>query len=325
MTIAHVAAAAVMLAAAFVHPVAGADETYPSKPIRIVVPASAGATTDIRARQVAERISGPLGQPVLVENRPGAGATLGAAYVAKSPPDGYTLLLGSIGDQGVAPAVYKDLPYDPRTAFVPITQYAETATLLVAHPGLGVKTMKDLIALARAKPGQLTIGSWGNGTLTHVLTLQLMQEARIELQHVPYKSATQGLTDVAGGQIGVFWDYPVSSMPFIKAGKLVPLMVVGERRVQPLPEVQSAAEAGLPAIRHKAWAGFFAPAGTPDPIVRRLNAEIVRALRAPDLERTIAEQGSRVVTNAPEAFAAFVQREQEELAELVRITGARIE
>ncbi|MCW5621084.1 MAG: tripartite tricarboxylate transporter substrate binding protein [Burkholderiales bacterium] len=298
---------------------------YPSKPIRMIVPASAGTTTDVRARQVADRIAGPLGQPVLVENRPGAGHTLGAAYVAKSAADGYTLLVGTIADQGVAPAVYSNLPYDPRNAFVPITQYGETAPLLVAHPGLGVKTMKDLIALARAKPGQITLGSWGNGTLTHLLTMQLMQEAGIELQHVPYRSATQGLTDAAGGQLHLFWDYPVSSVPLIRAGKLVPLMLVGEHRVEPLPQVQSAVEAGLPAVRHKAWAGFFAPAGTPDAVISRLNAEIVKALRTAEMERILVEQGSRVVTNTPQAFAAFVQREREELARMARALNIRIE
>jgi len=300
-------------------------QTYPVKTIRIVVSASAGTTMDIRARQVADRISGPLGQPVIVENRPGAGSTIGAAYVANAAPDGYTIMVGSIGDQAVAPAVYADLSYDPATAFVPITQYGETAPLLVANPSLGVRSMKEMIALARARPGKLTIGSWGNGTFVHLLTMQLMKEAQLQMQHVPYKSATQGLTDVAGGQIDLFWDYPVSSVPLIKAGKIVPLMVVGDRRVQPLPQVQSAADAGLPAINHKAWAGFFAPAGTPAAIVQRLNAEIVKAMRTPEMERIVAEQGSRVVTNTPEEFAAFVRRERAELGALVRELNIRVD
>jgi len=185
--------------------------------------------------------------------------------------------------------------------------------------------MKEAIALARARPGQLTIGSWGNGTFVHLLTMQLMKEAQLQMQHVPYKSATQGLTDVAGGQIDLFWDYPVSSVPLIKAGKIVPLMVVGDRRVQPLPQVQSAAEAGLPGIKHKAWAGFFAPAGTPAAIVRRFNVEIVKAMRAPEMERIVAEQGSRVVTNTPEEFAAFVRRERAELGALVRELNIRVD
>jgi len=160
-------------------------QSWPTKPIRFVVPTSAGTTMDVRARQVADRIAGPLGQPVVVENRPGAGSTLGAAYVANSPADGYTILVGSIGDQVVAPLVYKDLPHDPRTAFAPITQYAETAPLLLANRALDVRSMKDLIAHARAAPGKITIGSWGNGTFVHLLTVQLMKEAGIELQHVP--------------------------------------------------------------------------------------------------------------------------------------------
>ena len=306
-------------------PHASHAQAWPTKPIRFVVPTSAGTTMDVRARQVADRIAGPLGQPVIVENRPGAGSTIGAAYVANSPADGYTVLVGSIGDQVVAPLVYKDLPHDPRTAFAPITQYAETAPLLLANPKLGVQSMRDLIALARARPGRITIGSWGNGTFVHLLTMQLMKEARIPLQHVPYKSASQGLTDVAGGQIDLFWDYPVSSVPLIKAGRIVPLMVVGEVRVQPLPDVPSAVEVGLAAIKHKAWAGFFAPAGTPTSVIRRLNAEVVRALRAPEMERIVAQQGSRVITNTPEEFTAFVQREREELGRLVQDLRIAIE
>jgi tripartite-type tricarboxylate transporter receptor subunit TctC len=300
-------------------------QTYPSKPIRFVTAMAAGTTVDIRARQVGERVAKSIGQPVIVENRPGAGGTLAAAYVARAAPDGYTVLVGTVAEQAIALAVYPKLDYDPRKDFAPITQYAETATLLVANPALGVKSMQELIALAKAKPGQLSLGSWGNGTLTHLLTVQLVQVAGIDIQHVPYKNQAQALSDVVGGQIDLFWDYPVTSLSFIKAGRLRGLMVVGDRRVQPLPDVPSAVEAGLPAIRHKAWGGFLAPAGTPRPVVDRLNAEIVKALRSPEMERILAEQGSRVVTNTPDEFAAFIRREQEELATLAKAAGARLE
>jgi tripartite-type tricarboxylate transporter receptor subunit TctC len=300
-------------------------QTYPSKPIRFVTAMAAGTTVDIRARQVGERVAKSIGQPVIVENRPGAGGTLAAAYVARAAPDGYTVLVGTVAEQAIALAIYPKLDYDPRKDFAPITQYAETATLLVANPALGVTNMQQLIALARAKPGRLSLGSWGNGTLTHLLTVQLAQVAGIDIQHVPYKNQAQALSDVVGGQIDLFWDYPVTSLSFIRAGRLRGLMVVGDRRVQPLPDVQSAAEAGLPAIRHKAWGGFLAPAGTPRPVVDRLNAEIVKALRSPEMERILAEQGSRVVTNTPDEFAAFIRREQEELAQLAKAAGARVE
>lgn len=303
----------------------GLADSFPNRPIRLVVPYAAGTTVDIRARQVAERISGPLGVSVLVENRPGAGATIGAAYVAKSPPDGYTLLVGSVAEQAVAPAVQSSLPYDPRRDFAPITQYAETAAILVADPALGVDSMQELIALAKRKPGALTIGSWGNGTLSHLLCFQLNKVAGIEIVHVPYKSSSQGLIDVAGGRLSLMWDYPVSSGPLIKAGKLKALMVIGEQRVAPLPDVPSASEVGLAQMRHKSWGGFFAPAGTPKDIVARLNREIVRALRSAEMERILAEQGSRVVTNTPEAFAAFIRREQEALAALARAAGVRVD
>jgi tripartite-type tricarboxylate transporter receptor subunit TctC len=300
-------------------------QTYPSKPIRFVTAMAAGTTVDIRARQVGERVAKSIGQPVIVENRPGAGGTLAAAYVARAAPDGYTVLVGTVAEQAIALAIYPKLDYDPRKDFAPITQYAETATLLVANPALGVTNMQQLIALARAKPGRLSLGSWGNGTLTHLLTVQLAQVAGIDIQHVPYKNQAQALSDVVGGQIDLFWDYPVTSLSFIRAGRLRGLMVVGDRRVQPLPDVQSAAEAGLPAIRHKAWGGFLAPAGTPRPVVDRLNAEIVKALRSPEMERILAEQGSRVVTNTPDEFAAFIRREQEEMAQLAKAAGARVE
>jgi tripartite-type tricarboxylate transporter receptor subunit TctC len=300
-------------------------QTYPSKPIRFVTAMAAGTTVDIRARQVGERVAKSIGQPVIVENRPGAGGTLAAAYVARAAPDGYTVLVGTVAEQAIALAIYPKLDYDPRKDFAPITQYAETATLLVANPALGVTNMQQLIALARAKPGRLSLGSWGNGTLTHLLTVQLAQVAGIDIQHVPYKNQAQALSDVVGGQIDLFWDYPVTSLSFIKAGRLRGLMVVGDRRVQPLPEVPSAAEAGLPEIRHKAWGGFLAPAGTPRPVVDRLNAEIVKALRSPEMERILAEQGSRVVTNTPDEFAAFIRREQEEMAQLAKAAGARVE
>ena len=300
-------------------------QTYPSKPIRFVTATAAGTTVDIRARQVGERVAKSIGQPVIVENRPGAGGTLAATYVARAAPDGYTVLVGTVAEQAIAPAIYPRLDYDPRKDFAPITQYAETATLLVANPGLGVNSVQEVIALAKAKPGQLSLGSWGNGTLTHLLTVQFAQVAGIDIKHVPYKNQAQALSDVVGGQIDLFWDYPVTSLSFIKAGRLRGLMVVGSRRVQPLPDVPSAAEAGLPAIRHLAWGGFFAPAGTPRPVVDRLNAEIVKALRSAEMERILAEQGSRVVTNTPDEFAAFIRREQEELAKLAAAAGAKLE
>ena len=300
-------------------------QTYPSKPIRFITATAAGTTVDIRARQVGERVAKSIGQPVIVENRPGAGGTLAATYVARAAPDGYTVLVGTVAEQAIAPAIYPRLDYDPRKDFAPITQYAETATLLVANPGLGVNSVQEVIALAKAKPGQLSLGSWGNGTLTHLLTVQFAQVAGIDIKHVPYKNQAQALSDVVGGQIDLFWDYPVTSLSFIKAGRLRGLMVVGNRRVQPLPDVPSAAEAGLPAIRHLAWGGFFAPAGTPRPVVDRLNAEIVKALRSAEMERILAEQGSRVVTNTPDEFAAFIRREQEELAKLAAAAGAKLE
>jgi tripartite-type tricarboxylate transporter receptor subunit TctC len=300
---------------------------YPSKPIKIVVPVGAGSASDVRARQIGERLSQALGQPVIIENRPGAGLTLGAAYVAKSKPDGYTLLYGTTADQALAPALHRNLPYDPRKDFVAIAQNSLIPPILVVNPALGVSSMKGLIELAKARPGQLTFGSWGNGTLTHLLGLQLAREAGIQIVHVPYKNPAAAVNDVIAGHVSMMFDYTITCRAFIEAGRLKALMTVGHKRSKLLLDVPSAAELGMPAIEHMGWSGIFAPAGTPREIVDRLNAELVRILRSPELIQIIADSGGDpdAVGGSPEQVAAFVRREQETLGALVQATGMKIE
>jgi len=316
-------AAALALAAA----ADASAENYPSKPIRLVVPVGAGSASDVRARQIGDRLSKALGQPVIIDNRPGAGSTIGAAYVAKAKADGYTLLYGTSADQGLAPVLHRNLPYDPRKAFVPVVQNALIPPILVVNPALGVSSLRELIDLAKKKPGQLTVGSWGEGTLTHLLGIQLGQEAGVELVQVPYKNAAEALNDVVAGHISMMFDYTPACKPFIAAGKLRALMTVGNKRSKILPDVPSAVEIGLPAIKHMGWSVISVPTGTPAHIVARLNTELVRIVRSPEIIQIIVDSGGDpdAVGGTPEQIAAFVRREQESLGELVKVTGMRIE
>lgn len=300
-------------------------DNYPSKLIRLVVPTSAGSTSDVRARQIAERLSAALKQPVIVDNRAGAGETIAADFVAKAAPDGYTILYGTIANLAIAPAFYPNLPYDPRRDFAPITQQNLIPPILVVSPKLGVRTPRELIALAKSKPGQLTCGSRGNGTITQLLLLQLNREAGIDIVHVPYKNSANALTDVVAGHIDMIFDYTPTSMPLITAGRLVPVLTVGHKRSKLLPDVSSAEEAGLPRLEHKGWSGFLVPVGTPKDIVKRLNAELVRIVRSPELAQFMVDSGGEAVGNSPEEFAAFIRSEQESMAALVKATGARAE
>jgi tripartite-type tricarboxylate transporter receptor subunit TctC len=314
-------------AALALHSAPAPADNYPSRPIKLVVPVGAGSSADLRARQIADRLSKALGQTVVIDNRPGAGSTIGAAYVARSAPDGYTLLYGTIGDQAIAPALYPNLPYDPRKDFVPIVQNALVPPILVVNPSLGVSTMKELIALAKAKPGTITIASWGNGTLPHLLALQLAREAGIQIVHIPYKNAGAALSDVVAGHVAMMFDYTPSSKPFVAAGRLKVLMTVGHKRAKILPDVPSAEEVGMPAIEHMGWSTILAPTGLPGEILKRLNTELVRIVRSPEIMQIIVDSGGDpdAVGRSPEEIAAFIRREQETLAALVKATGARAE
>jgi tripartite-type tricarboxylate transporter receptor subunit TctC len=314
---------AVVLLPAGTTPDSALAAEYPTKPIRLVVPVGPGSASDVRARQIGDLLSKALGQPVIIDNRPGAGSTIGAAYVAKAKADGYTLLYGTIADQAIAPHLYQGLAYDPRKDFIPVAQNSLVPPILVINPGLGVSTVPELVALAKRKPGQLTIGSWGEATLTHLVGLQFAREAGIQLVHVPYKNAAAALNDVVAGHVAMMFDYMTSSKPFIDAGKLKALMTVGAKRSKLLPQVPSATEVGYPAIQHMGWSVMFVPAGTPHAVVKRLNDELVRIVRSPEVIRVIVESGGDpdAVGGAPEQIAAFVRREQDSIAELIKATA----
>jgi tripartite-type tricarboxylate transporter receptor subunit TctC len=300
-------------------------QDYPTRPIKVIVGYGPGSTNDVRLRQISDRLAAALGQPIVIENRPGAAATLAAGLAAKAAPDGYTLLYGGATELAVEPALRKDLPYDVLRDFQPIVQLGTSPAVLFAGPRSNVRTFQDLVAGAKAKPGQLTCGSYGAGSLTHLLLMQLNQQSGIDLVHVPYKNPASGLMDVAGGHTTVAFDYMVGAASLLQAGKLVPLLVIGDTRLSVLPDVPSAAEVGLPGLDRKGWAGFLAPRNTPKDIVRKLNREIVRLIRSPEMTEVIARSGAQIVAGTPEGFETFIRDEHKKYAALVKSVGLRAE
>jgi tripartite-type tricarboxylate transporter receptor subunit TctC len=298
-------------------------ESYPSRPVKIVVGYGPGSTLDVRLRQIGDRLAAVLQQPVVIENRPGAAGTMGAAYAAKAKPDGYTLFFGGATELAVEPAVRSDLPYDVLRDFDPIIQVGFGPAVLLVGTQSGVESIQELLSAAKARPGALTCGSFGTGSLTHLLLLQLNRTAGTQIVHVPYKNPASGLTDVAGGHTTMAFDYLVGASSLIAAGKLVPLVVVGDRRLDVLPNVPSAAEAGLPKLDRMGWTAVLAPKGTPPEIVRRLNAALGRVLASPEMIKAYASTGGRIVASSPEALGEFLRMEQKQYVELARATGLR--
>ncbi len=300
-------------------------DNYPSKPIRIIVCHAAGTILDVWGRRIADKLSQALGQTVLVDNRPGAGGTLGAALLAKAPPDGYTIGLTAQAELVIGPLFYSNLSYVTLRDFAPITRLAQSPAVLVASPSLGVRSIQELIALAKSKPGQVTAASFGNGTVTHLMVLQLKRLAGIDIVHVPYKDASMALNDVVAGHTSMMFNWVTTSKGFVDSGKLVPLLATGTERLSPFPNTPSATEAGLAGLAISGWAGFTAPIGTPKPILDRLYAELMRIITGPELKIAIADAGAAVIASTPEQFTAVIKSEQRAFAELVKLTGAKIE
>ncbi len=302
-----------------------AADNYPSKAIKLVVPWPPGGASDQRSRQIADKLAKAVGQPVVVENRPGASGAIGASAVAKAPADGYTFYYGNLYDLAINPAVNHTLGYDPARDFAPITQAVLSYLVLAARPALGVKSLKDLIALAKTNPGKLTCGSPGNGTAPHFALEILKRSADIEITHIPFKGSGPLLLDLLGGHVDVAFEVTTMAMPHIKAGKLVPLTVTSPKRLAPLSEVPTMTEVGFPELEITLWGGFLAPAGTPAPVIRRLNAELVEAMNSPDIREQWENGGALVVPGTPEEFAAFIQSEQTRWGRLIKQTGVKLE
>jgi tripartite-type tricarboxylate transporter receptor subunit TctC len=295
-----------------------AAQTYPNRPIRIIAPFPAGGLVDVLARAVGEELSKALGQPIIVENKPGAGGNIGADLVAKADADGYTLLMTSPGIQSINQFLYKSMPFDPDKAFAPISLVADMPMLVVVHPKTNVKTLPELIAAARANPGKLSFGSAGIGTTGHLGQALLTHVAKIELTHIPYRGAAPSVTDLIAGQIDGVVDNPPTVMQHIRAGTITALAVAAKERLAVLPNVPTSAEAGLPGWEASSWFGVVAPAGTPPDIIRRLHAEIAKAVRQPSMEKFTTQSGARMVGNTPEEFAALIVDERKKWGEIIK-------
>ena len=293
-------------------------QSYPNRPIRMIAPFPAGGLVDVLARAIGEELAKTLGQPIIVENKPGAGGNIGADIVAKAEGDGYTLLMTSPGIQSINQFLYKTMPFDPDKAFAPISLVADMSMLVVVHPKTNVKTLADLLAAARANPGKLTFGSAGVGTTGHLGQALLTHVAKINLTHIPYRGAAPSVTDLIAGQIDGVVDNPPTVMSHIRAGTIVPLAVAAKERLAVLPDVPTAAEAGLPGWEASSWFGVVAPAATPPDIIKRLHAEIAKAVRQPSMARFTTQSGARMVGNTPEEFARLIVDERKKWGEIIK-------
>jgi tripartite-type tricarboxylate transporter receptor subunit TctC len=293
-------------------------QTYPTRPVRMVAPFPAGGLVDVLARAVGEELAKTLGQPFIIENKPGAGGNIGADLVAKADGDGYTLLMTSPGIQSINQFLYKSMPFDPDKAFAPISLVADMPMLAVVHPKVGARTLKELVEIARQSPGKLIFGSAGVGTTGHLGQALLVHVANISVTHVPYRGAAPSVTDLIAGQIDGVVDNPPTVMSHIRAGTIVPLAVAAKERLAVLPEVPTAGEAGLPGWEASSWFGVVAPAGTPPEIIGRLHREIARAVRQPSMERFTAQSGARMVGNSPDDFADLIRAERTKWGDIIR-------
>jgi tripartite-type tricarboxylate transporter receptor subunit TctC len=299
-------------------------QAYPSKPVRIVVAFTAGGTTDILARSVGQQLSERLKQPFVVDNRPGAGGNLGTEIVVRSAPDGYTLIIDSVGPIAINPTLYKGLTYSPLTDLLPIVQLADVPNVLVVHPSLGVKNFEEFVAYARANPGKLNYGSTGIGTSSHLSGYMLSKRVGIEVTHVPYKGA-DALNDLLAGRVQFMFATIPSVIQQIHVGKLIPIAMSSAKRSRSLPEVPTVSESGVPGFEAGAWFGFFAPKGTPEPVIAQLNRTVNEILLVPSIEKQMIAQGADPVGGTPAEFGQFVQREYEKWKLVVRESGATAE
>jgi tripartite-type tricarboxylate transporter receptor subunit TctC len=305
---------------------AGQAQTYPTKTIKIVVPYPAGGPTDLVGRTLAEALTKALKKTVIVENKVGAGGTIGSDSVVKSAPDGYTLLLGLMGPMSIAPKIAPNLPYDPQKDLAPIRLVALMPEVLVARPTLGLKTLGDVVAYGKANPGKLTIASAGSGSLPHLAAELLKRETGIDVLHVPYRGAAPAVNDLLGGQVDLmFGDGPVV-LPQILGNLLVPVVIATDKRLPALPDVPTSIEAGFPTVRSENWYGVLAPKGTPRPIIEALDQAIAAAMSEPKVEESFTKLGVYIVKEGtPESFGTFLAAQLDKWGSLAKDVGAKVE
>ncbi len=306
-------------------PFAALAESFPSKPLTIIVPFSAGGTTDILARIVGQSLSADLGQQVVVDNKPGAGGNIGAQAAARAPADGHTLFMGTVGTHAINQALYKKMPFDPVKDFAPLTRVANVPNLLVANPARPYKSVQELIAYAKANPGTVNFGSSGNGSSIHLSGELFNSLAKVEMVHIPYKGSAPAVADLLGNQIGIMFDNMPSAIQHVRSGKLRPLAVTTARRSPELPDVPTIAEAGVPGYEATSWFGLFAPAATPAPVLAKLHGAIIKVLNKPEVVKLINDQGAQATSETPEQFAAFMKAEAAKWGPVVRASGATLD
>jgi tripartite-type tricarboxylate transporter receptor subunit TctC len=300
-------------------------QTWPSKPLKLIVPFPPGGSTDILARALGQKLSEGLSQPVVIDNRPGAGGSIGAEAAAKAAPDGYTLFLGGVGSHAINPNLHDKLPYDPIKDFAPVGLLAHAALILVVHPAVPARDIAEFTAYARANPGRLNFASNGNGSSSQLAAVMFDSMAGVDMVHVPYKGLSPALSDLLSGQVQVMFSSVVAILPHVRAGKLRALAVTGARRLAAMPELPTIAESGLAGYEASSWYGILAPAGTPRDIVLKLNAELGKALEQPEVKNSLLAEGAEPVGGSPEAFAAHIRSEKERLGNLIREAKIRLE
>jgi tripartite-type tricarboxylate transporter receptor subunit TctC len=303
---------------------AQAQTTYPTRPVRLIVPSSPGGGTDISARILAPQLTQFLGQQVVVENRPGAGTMIGSEAVARAAPDGYTLLMG-ISTLAINPAMYKKVSYDALKDLAPVSQAVSLSNVLVIHPSLPSRNLKDFIAFARTRPGQINFASAGVGTSPHLSMELFLVMAKLRMLHVPYKGSGPGVTDLIAGHVPVMMPNMLSAQPHIKSGRLRALGVTGAKRAPGADDIPTIAEAGLPGYEAVQWYGVLAPAATPRDIITRLHAGVVRALQNPDVRQRLLHDGAEPVGSSPEEFAAYLRSETTKWARVIKAAGIKPE
>ena len=300
-------------------------QSYPAKPIRFIVPFPPGGSADILARAIGQKAGEGLGQPLVVENRPGAGTAIGAEALAKSPADGYAVMIGTVSSHAINPALNPKLTYDPVKDFTPISLVASIPFAMIVHPSVPAKSVSEFISLAKSKPGSLNYSSAGNGTSNHLAGELLKSLAGIDIVHIPYKGSAPALNDLVAGQVSLMFDLVLTAAPHVKSGAVRGLAVTGAKRSSALPELPTVAESGVPGYEVSAWFGIFAPAGVPQPVVQRLNAEFVKALQQPELRQRLASQGAEPLTSTPEEFAAYLRSEIAKWAKVVKDSGMKVD